>query len=91
MIREISTRPIALEETRMLVRQHRKLWVKVGSAIHEWDLDRTEITDEEIARYLVHRDGRIRVPVLSRGPVLIRGYTEALFRQVLISEEPRPD
>ncbi|MCZ6551705.1 MAG: hypothetical protein V3R69_03760 [candidate division NC10 bacterium] len=62
------------------------LWVKVGSAIQEWDLDRTEITDEEILRYLVHEDGRLRVPVLSRGPILIRGFTEALYHQVLVPE-----
>ncbi|MFQ5847959.1 MAG: hypothetical protein ACE5IQ_09885 [Candidatus Methylomirabilales bacterium] len=72
------------------MRQHQELWVKVGSAIQEWDRRHTEITDEEIIRYLVHRDGRLRVPVLSRGPILIRGFTEALYRQILVPEAERP-
>lgn len=70
----------------MLVRQHRRLWVKVGSAIQRWDRDHTEITDEEILRYLIHKDGRLRVPVLSRGPILIRGFTATLYRQILLPE-----
>lgn len=85
-IHEISTKPLGPRETQELVRQHRRLWVKVGSAIHEWDLDHTEITDEEIVRYLVHEDGRLRVPVLSLGPLLIRGFIEELYRQLLFSD-----
>ncbi|MFQ5803192.1 MAG: hypothetical protein ACE5JQ_09890, partial [Candidatus Methylomirabilales bacterium] len=81
VVHEISTNPLGPKETRHLVRQHRMLRVKVGSAIHEWDLDHTKITDDEIQRYLIHRDGRLRVPVISRGPLLIRGFTEALYRQ----------
>lgn len=84
---EISTNPLGPKETQAIVRQHRKLWVKAGSEIHEWDLDRTEITDDEIQRYLIHRDGRLRVPVISRGPFLIRGFTPALYRQLLLSDQ----
>jgi len=54
--------------------------------IQRWDRDHTEITDEEILRYLIHKDGRLRVPVLSRGPILIRGFTAALYRQILLPE-----
>lgn len=86
---EISTNPLGPRETRALVRQHRRVWVKVGSDIHEWRLDRTEITDDEIHRYLIHRDGRLRVPVVSRGPFLIRGFTEALYRALLLSDPKR--
>lgn len=46
------------------------------------------MTDDEIQQYLIHRDGRLRVPVLSRGPILIRGFTETLYRQVLSPELP---
>jgi arsenate reductase-like glutaredoxin family protein len=70
----------------VLVRQHRKLWVKVGEAMQQWDRDQSDITDEEIFRFLIHRDGRLRVPVLSRGPVLIRGFTPGLYRQILLPE-----
>ncbi len=61
----------------------------MGSEIREWDRDRVEITDEEIVRFLIHRDGRLRVPVLSRASILIRGFTEALYRRVLMPE-PHP-
>ncbi len=52
--------------------------------IERWDRDQSEITDEEILRHLIHKDGRLRVPVLSRGPILIRGFTAALYRQILL-------
>ncbi|MFB3144957.1 MAG: hypothetical protein ACE10F_10340 [Candidatus Methylomirabilales bacterium] len=87
VVHEISTNPLGTKETRHLVQQHQKLWVKVGSAIHEWDLDNTEITDDEIQQYLIHRDGRLRVPVISRGSLLIRGFTEALYRQILLPDQ----
>jgi hypothetical protein len=77
---------VGLEDTRALVRQHRRLWVKVGAVIQQWDRDRCEITDEEIVQYLMHKDGRLRVPVLSWGPVLIRGFTAALYREILLPE-----
>jgi arsenate reductase-like glutaredoxin family protein len=89
VVHEISTNPLGPKETRQLVQQHQKLWVKVGSAIHEWDLDNTEITDDEIQRYLIHRDGRLRVPVISRGSLLIRGFTEALYRPILLPDQQR--
>jgi arsenate reductase-like glutaredoxin family protein len=89
VVHEISTNPLGPKETRQLVQQHQKLWVKVGSAIHEWDLDNTEITDDEIQRYLIHRDGRLRVPVISQGSHLIRGFTKALYRQILVPDQQR--
>ena len=89
VVHEISTNPLGPKETRQLVQQHQKLWVKVGSAIHEWDLDHTEITDDEIQRYLIHRDGRLRVPVISQGSHLIRGFTKALYRQILVPDQQR--
>ena len=37
----------------------------------------------ETAKYLVHQDGLLRVPVLVIGDVLVRGYTDALYREAL--------
>jgi hypothetical protein len=31
----------------------------------------------------VHEDGFMRVPVLVRGDLIVRGYTEALYRDAL--------
>ncbi len=70
------------------MRRHQRLWVKVGSELREWDRDRVEITDEEVLRYLVHGDGRLRVPVLTYGPLLIRGFLEALYVRTLLDPQP---
>ena len=70
------------------MRRHQRLWVKVGSEIREWDRDLVEITDEEIFRYLIHRDGRLRVPVLTSGPLLIRGFLETLYARALLDPQP---
>ena len=40
-------------------------------------------TDADLAKYLVHEDGFLRVPVLVMGDVIVRGYTEALYREAL--------
>jgi len=36
-----------------------------------------------VARYLVHDDGFLKVPVLVVGDLLVRGYTEELYREAL--------
>ena len=69
------------------MRRHQRLWIKVGSEIREWDRDRIEITDAEILRYLVHEDGRLRVPVLTYGPLLIRGFLETLYTHALLAPQ----
>jgi len=35
-----------------------------------------------MARYLVHEDGFMRVPVLVTADLLVRGYTEPLYQEV---------
>ena len=41
------------------------------------------MTDAEVLAYLLHPDGFLRVPVLLRGDLLVRGYTEDLYREAL--------
>ena len=55
----------------------RTLLVKSGDGILRLD---EPLTDADIARHLVHEDGFLRVPVLVLGDVLVRGYTEELYR-----------
>jgi arsenate reductase-like glutaredoxin family protein len=54
--------------------------VKSGDAIARLE---APFTDADIAKYLVHEDGFLRVPVLVLGDVLVRGYTDALYREAL--------
>jgi hypothetical protein len=54
--------------------------VKVGDTLARLD---APFTETDVVRYLVHEDGFLRVPVLVLGDVLVRGYTEELYREAL--------
>jgi arsenate reductase-like glutaredoxin family protein len=61
----------------------RRLLAKTGQDVVRLDAGRTPITEAEAERYLVHEDGFLRVPVLVLGDLLVRGYTEELYREAL--------
>jgi len=54
--------------------------VKAGREILSFDEGRP-ITPAEIDAYLVHADGFVNVPVLLMDDLLVRGYTEELYRR----------
>ncbi len=66
--------------TLALARGVRTLLVKSGDGIIRVD---GPLTDADVVRHLVHEDGFLRVPVLVLGEVLVRGFTEALYRAAL--------
>lgn len=70
-------------ETLALARRARELWVKRGADVLHFQADRHPMSEQEMADCLVHEDGWMRVPILVDGPLLIRGYTEALYRRAL--------
>lgn len=57
--------------------------MKVGQETLRFDAVTRPITEAEIHSYLVHEDGFLRVPVLVLGGLLVRGYTEELYREAL--------
>lgn len=63
--------------------------IKVGQDMVRFDSATNPITEEQIHAYLVHDDGFLRVPVLVRGELLVRGYTEELYREAF-GEAARP-
>lgn len=63
--------------TLALARGARTLLVKSGDGALRLD---GPLTDADIVRHLVHEDGFLRVPVLVLDDVLVRGYTEELYR-----------
>ncbi len=69
--------------TLALVRQARRLLIKVGSDILRFDAEANPITEPEIQAYLVHDDGFLRVPALVLGDLLVRGFTDELYREAL--------
>jgi hypothetical protein len=57
------------------------------------DRARADVTEETAARYLLHEDGFLRVPVLLLDDLLVRGFTEALYGEALraaTTREPSP-
>ena len=69
--------------TLALVRGARRLLAKAGEAIVRLDAGQAPMAEAEADRHLVHEDGFLRVPVLVIGDLLVRGYTEELYREAL--------
>jgi len=63
-----------------LARGARRMVVKVGDTLVRLG---APFTEADVARYLVHDDGFLKVPVLLVGDLLVRGYTEELYREAL--------
>ena len=55
--------------------------MKAGSEILRFDASTQPATEADVFTYLVHEDGFLRVPVLVIGDLLVRGYTDALYRE----------
>jgi hypothetical protein len=60
-----------------------RLLVKAGPDILRFDRRTSPITEADVARYLVHDDGFMRIPVLVVGDLLVRGFTDELYREAL--------
>ena len=73
-------RPIDRAATLAVARGARRLHVKLGDTLTRLE---GPFTDAELAKYLVHDDGFMRVPVLVDGDVIVRGYSDALYRDAL--------
>lgn len=78
--RLVDEAPVDRAATLALARDARRLLVKAGDGVLALE---APFSDAELTRHLVHEDGFLRVPVLVLGDVLVRGYTEALYRAAL--------
>ena len=63
----------------------RRLLVKAGRGIERFDAGPSGLPDDAVVPHLVHEDGLLRVPVLVLGDVVVRGFTEELYREALAS------
>jgi len=70
-----------------LARDARRFLVKAGSDTVRLDAGGEPLGESVVERYLVHEDGFLRVPVLIVGDLLVRGFTEALYREALGMKE----
>lgn len=66
-----------------LAQRARRFLIKVGQDTLRFDSATNPITEAQIQSYLIHDDGFLRVPVLHVGDLLVRGYTEELYREAL--------
>lgn len=71
------------DATLALGRRARRFLVKSGAAILERDRARDPLGDADLLALLLHEDGWLRVPVLVLDDLLVRGYTEDLYRRAL--------
>jgi arsenate reductase-like glutaredoxin family protein len=69
-----------------LGRAAQEIWVKVGREVRHFGAADPPPSEAELTRYLVHEDGWMRLPVLVAGSLLVRGYTEALYRRALLGK-----
>jgi hypothetical protein len=83
----VEAAPVSREETLRLGRAARQAWVKVGNDVRYFGAGDWPPSDADIAEFLVHPDGWMRVPVLVEGSLLVRGYTEALYRRALLGRD----
>jgi len=74
---------VSRDGTLALARAARRFLVKAGSGIVRLDRAARRVSDAEALRLLLHEDGLLRVPVLVWGDLLVRGFTDDLYREAL--------
>ena len=74
--------PVDRAGTLALARGARRLLAKAGTDV----VRLTTPTDADALEFLVHEDGFLRVPVLVLGDLLVRGFTEDLYREAFGSD-----
>ncbi len=81
--RRVERAPVDGAATLALARGVRRFLVKSGAAVVELDRARQPVGDADVLALLVHEDGFLRVPVLIAGDLLVRGFTDDLYRRAL--------
>jgi len=81
--RAAEAQPVDRDGALVLARQARRLVIKVGGDTLRFDTSDNPLSETQALAYLVHDDGLLRVPVLVLGDLLVRGYTEDLYREAL--------
>ena len=68
-----------------IARRFPMLYVKIGGKIIRWDQREGEIPEADLRHAFVHEDGQLRIPVLTVGGVIVRGFDEPTYTTVLTS------
>ncbi|MGH7390844.1 MAG: hypothetical protein ACREM3_15520 [Candidatus Rokuibacteriota bacterium] len=75
--------PVDRAGTLALARGAGRLLVKAGAETVRVDAGAGPLAEADAVRYLLHEDGFLRVPVLVVGDLLVRGFTDDLYREAL--------
>jgi hypothetical protein len=75
--------PVPRAAALALAAQGRRFLIKVGGDTLRLDGGIDRIPGAIAEKYLVHEDGFLRVPLLVVGDLLVRGFTEAIYREAL--------
>ena len=81
--RRVEQAAVDREGTLALARQAGRFLVKRGDGILELDRARQPVGEADTLALLLHEDGLLRVPVLLVGDLLVRGFTDDLYRRAL--------
>lgn len=81
--RRVERAPVDAAGTLALARGVRRFLVKRGAEIVELDRARRPVGDADVLALLLHEDGLLRVPVLVVDDLLVRGFTDDLYRRAL--------
>jgi arsenate reductase-like glutaredoxin family protein len=81
--RRVEGAPVDAAGALALARRARRFLVKRGAEIVELDRAQRPVGDADVLTLLLHEDGLLRVPVLLVNDLLVRGYTEDLYRRAL--------
>jgi hypothetical protein len=81
--RLVESRPVDRAGTLALARGARRFLVKLGAETIRLDAGGGPLVEGDAIRYLLHEDGFLRVPVLVVDDLLVRGFTEDLYREAL--------
>ncbi len=66
-----------------IARRFHTLYVKMGGEILRWEQREAAIPEDDLKRAFVHEDGKLRIPVLIVGDVIVRGFDELTYAKLL--------
>ncbi len=79
--RPVETEAVDRAGTIVLGRAASRWLVKAGAETVRVDTRGAASIEDAAVRYLLHEDGFLRVPVLLMGDLLVRGFTDDLYRE----------
>ena len=83
----VDCHPIGDVEAMGIARRFLTLYVKIGGEIVRWDQREAAIPESDLRRAFVHEDGKLRIPVLIVGDVIVRGFDELTYATLLSGRE----